>query len=429
MKTKVAVIGSGISGLSSALFLSKKCDVYLFEKNSILGGHTRTVNFIENKRNLSIDTGFIVFNDKNYPDLISFFKYLKVPTNHSNMSFSVSSAESNFEYGGANLNALFAQRKNIFSLKFLYLIIEILSLYKKANKIYLNQINNKNITIENFLNTNGFSEKLKELHLYPIISSIWSVNNNDVKNFPFLSFVEFFSNHGLFSIYKRPQWKFVEGGSYSYVKKIIDKNLFNFQLNSKISKISRKNNQIQIFTEKEKFIFDKLIFANHADQALELLDTPSDNENNILSLFTYSKNKAYLHTDNSFMPKSNNAWSSWNFLKKKNTEKFSLTYWMNQLQKIDSNINYFVTINPSNIPNNIIDSTMFEHPIFTTKTHTAQKKLNTIQGFNNTFYCGSYCGYGFHEDGIQSAAYISNLFQVKLPWERNSNFVSRLNYS
>ena len=429
MKTKVAVIGSGISGLSVAFFLSKKCDVYLFEKNSILGGHTRTVNFLENKKNLSIDTGFIVFNEKNYPDLISFFKYLDVPTSNSNMSFSISSRETNFEYGGRNLNALFAQRKNIFSPKFFYLIIEILSLYKKTNKIYLNQINNKNITIEIFLNNNGFSERVKELHLYPIISSIWSVNNNDVKNFPFLSFVQFFSNHGLFNLYKRPQWKFVEGGSYNYIKKILDKKLFNFELNSKISNITRKNNQIQIFNEKQKLTFNKLVFANHADQALGLLDISSDNEKNILSLFKYSKNKAYLHTDNSFMPDSNNAWSSWNFLKKKNTETFSLTYWMNQLQKIDSNINYFVTINPLNTPNNIIDFTMFEHPIFTTKTHTAQKKLNTIQGFNNTFYCGSYCGYGFHEDGIQSAAYISRLFKVKLPWKRNDDFVSRLNYS
>ena len=428
-KNRIAVVGSGISGLSAALFLSKNFEVHLFEKNKILGGHTRTINFLEDNKNLSIDTGFIVFNEKNYPDLVSFFKFLDVPIENSNMSFSVSNKYPDLEYGGSNLNTLFAQRKNIFSFRFFHLIFEILKLYNKCKKLKSKSMQLENHTIEEFLIKNNFSENLRKFHIYPMISSIWSTNNSDVKNFPLSSFIEFFSNHGLFDLKNRPQWKFVKDGSYNYIDKLIKKNLFNFHTNFKVKKILRKNEKIQIFNNmNEIFNFDKVVIATHANQALELLDSSTKEEKKILSFFEYTKNTAFLHTDENFMPRRKSAWSSWNFLKFNNKDDFTLTYWMNKLQNISSETNYFVTINPFFYPKNIIDKTIFEHPIFNTLTNKAQKELYKIQGIKNTFYCGSYCSYGFHEDGIQSAAYIADFLNIDLPWIRNKNYNNRLKY-
>ena len=429
-KEKVCIIGSGISGLSASLFLSKKYDVHLFEKNSILGGHTRTINFKDSYKNsLSVDTGFIVFNDINYPDLVSFFNHLNVKTENSNMSFSVSCQSPFFEYGGKNINSLFAQRKNLFSLKFISMLFEINKFYKLCKKYPLD-INSENLTIEDFLNKNSFSFYIRNFHIYPMISSIWSTNDKDVKKFPFISFIKFFQNHGLFNLKNRPQWKFVSGGSYQYVEALIKKNLFKFHTNTKVEKIFRNNNSIQLIDSNQKtHTFNKLIFANHADQAIKLLEKPTLEELNILEKFQYTNNMAYLHSDSNLMPSKKLAWSSWNFMQNKDIkDNFSLTYWMNILQNIKNSSNYFVSVNPHLKPKNVIDSTMFKHPIFNIQTLKAQKKLGTIQGVNNTYYCGSYCGYGFHEDGIQSAAYIAQKLNIKLPWNRSASFYSRLNY-
>ncbi len=426
-KKRIAIIGSGISGLSAAFLLSNKFDVCLYEKENNLGGHTRTVNFIDNHKNISIDTGFIVFNDKNYPDLLSFFNELGVYSEDSNMSFSVSSKNTDFEYGGSNLNSLFGQRKNLFSISFYKLVIEILRLYKVSKKINTKDKSIQNITIEDFLNKNSFSENLRELHIYPMISSIWSSNSKEVKKFPLFSFINFFSNHGLFDLKNRPQWKYVKNGSYNYIKKLLNKKLFTYKTNSKIKKIIRGNNIIKIVNEKnETFIFDKLVIATHADQAIEMLDTLLDCEKKLLSSFKYSTNKAFLHSDENYMPKRKKVWSSWNFLKQNNEKEFTVTYWMNKLQNIQGSKNYFVTINPKLEPKKIIDQVIFEHPIFTLDTHNAQKELYKLQGNKNTYYCGSYFGYGFHEDGIQSATKIAELLNIELPWKRDKNFINRL---
>ena len=429
-KEKIAIIGSGISGLSASLFLSKKFDVHLFEKNKILGGHTRTIKLNNSNNNpLSIDTGFIVFNNKNYPDLVSFFKFLDVDTENSNMSFSISCKSPNLEYGGSSLNSLFAQRKNIFSIKFILLLFEIRRLYKKGREFDLNF--KDDLTIEDFLLMNNFSNEIREFHIYPLISSIWSNNTKDVKNFPLISFLQFFNNHGLFSFNNRPKWKFVSGGSYSYVEALIKKNLFKYSTNFQIKKIMRNDGKIQIIDNNDQMqIFDKVVFATHADQALKLLENPSANEKEVLSIFQYTKNKAYLHSDERLMPQKKLAWSSWNFLQNiRKNDDFSLTYWMNRLQKINDSINYFVSINPIIEPIKIIDKTIFEHIIFNIETVKVQKKLSSLQGHLNTFYCGSYCGYGFHEDGIQSATHIAEILNVKLPWNRDKNFKGRLSYS
>ena len=428
-KKSLAIIGSGISGLSAAVFLSNKYNVHLFEKNDVLGGHTRT-KFIQDKiYDHNIDTGFIVFNEKNYPDFTNFLNFLKVKTSNSNMSFSFSCKSSNIEYGGSNIRSLFAQPKNLFSINFLLLLKDIFIFYNLCKKI--KKINNfYDLTIEEFLNLKKYNNRIRDLHIYPMISSIWSSNKRQVKNFPLILFLNFFRNHGLFNFENRPQWKFIKEGSKSYIEAILQKNLFKYDINFKIKKVIRKNNIVNIINHKNILrSFDLVVFATHADQALKLLEAPTKNELKILSEFKYTKNTAYLHSDLNFMPKHKAAWSSWNFLQNLKDEKvFSLTYWMNNLQNLKGQKNYFLSVNPSYQPNAVYDEVMYEHPIFNLNTIEAQKKIKTIQGLNNTYYCGSYCGYGFHEDGIQSSAYVSNLLGISLPWTRNKNFYNRLNY-
>jgi len=426
-KKKIVVIGSGIAGISAAYLLSSKYEVHLFEKNNYLGGHTRTVK-ISTDNNIPIDTGFIVFNNKNYPDLIKFFDHLNVHTQHSDMSFAVSDIFFNIEYGGKNIQTLFAQYKNFFNLRYLKMIYEIYNFYKLCKKTNLNNIN-KNITIENFLNLNRFSYYLRELHIYPLISSIWSTNKNDVSNFPLKLFLNFFNNHDLFNFKNRPKWKFVEEGSNTYIKKILDLNKFDYFLNAKIQNVVRSDQQIRIINNDKELKYDYLVIATHADQALEILCNSTDDEKKILSEFKYTNNRAYLHSDKSMMPKNKITWSSWNFIKSQKTDKnFTLTYWMNNLQKLPTKREYFVTINPTNLPRSIHNETIFKHPIFNLQTMKSQSKIKDLQGVNNTFFCGAYHGYGFHEDGIQSAVYISKMLDVDIPWKRDNSFYNRLMY-
>ena len=429
-KKKIAVIGSGISGLSASFFLSKNFEVTLFEKNKYLGGHTRTIKVADDQNNYNIDTGFIVFNENNYPLLKNFFDYLSVETAESDMSFAVSSKFNNIEYGGKNIFTLFAQPKNIFSSKFLMLVFDIIKFYNECRSIDLNE-EYKKLNIEEFLNLKKYDNKIRDLHLYPIISSIWSSNNEDVKKFPLISFINFFKNHGLFNFKKRPQWKYVKNGSNTYIKNLINKKLFKYFTNYKIYKVKRSNNKIYILNNKKEILeFDKIIFATHANEVLDLIEKPTKKEINILSKFLYTKNTAYLHNDKRFMPRNLKVWSSWNFIQNTNNAKnFSLSYWMNNLQKLNSTNNYFVTINPFIEPREIIDRTIFNHPVFNLDTIQAQKKIREIQGEKNTFFCGSYCGYGFHEDGIQSAAFISNMLDTDMPWSQNNKFYNRLLYN
>ena len=428
-KQKIAVIGSGISGISASLFLSKKYDVELFEKNNYLGGHTRTKKIKFQNDDLNIDTGFIVFNNQNYPDLIEFFNYLNVKVDDSNMSFSISIKNSDIEYGSNGFASIFAKKNNFFSIFFWKLLLEIFQLYNQCKK-YEQSDNILNSTLEDFLNNNKYSENLKYFHIYPMISAIWSCNKNDVKNLPLISFINFFNNHKLFNFRNRPKWKYVVGGSHNYIKLILKQNQFRYKTNKEVKKIIRTNNKVKIiFLDNKELIFDKIIIATHADQALKILGDPTIKEKEILSKFKYSKNYAYLHSDVDLMPNRTNVWSSWNFVTKNAyNNSFSLTYWMNLLQNIKSNNNYFVSINPEQIPKDYYDQTVFEHPIFNLETLKAQKEINTIQGFQNTWFCGSYFGYGFHEDGIQSSAYISSLLDVSLPWERKINFYNRLQF-
>ena len=410
---KVAVIGSGISGLSAAHFLSKKHKVDLFEKEDHFGGHSYTVEIVENNSNeiVSIDLGFIVFNKTNYPHLINLFNSLKVNYEKSNMSFSISVKNSNIEYSGSGLKGLFAKKSNIFNPSFLRMIKEIFSFYSMADKI--NEKNFINQTLGEFLKSNKMSNYFIRFHIIPMVAAIWSMPTNLAYEMPFTLFINFFKNHGLFKIKKRPQWYTVSGRSKTYVKEILKTINGEYFKNYKITKVLRSKNNVRLYygSSNEYFEYDKVVFAVHANEILELINEPTENEKKILKDFEYKKNIGYLHNDEHLMPDRKNAWSSWNsILDKNDPEKNCVTYWLNKLQNLKSEKNYFLTLNPfiSIQDSKIIKKVVFTHPFYDMKTINAQKYLSKIQGVNNSYFCGSYFGYGFHEDGLKSGIDVSN---------------------
>jgi len=410
---KIAVIGSGISGLSAAHFLSKKHKVDLFEKNDHFGGHSYTLEVSLNDSNgsISVDLGFIVFNKKNYPNLVNLFEELQVSYEKSNMSFSVSLKNSNIEYSGSGLSGLFANKNNILNLNFINMIKEIFSFYKMADK--MKKENFANQTLGEFLKYKKMSNYFIKFHIIPMISAIWSTPNELAYEMPMSSFINFFQNHGLFKIKNRPQWYTVSGRSQNYVKKILKTINGEYFKNYKIRSVLRNENGIRLYygSSNEYFEYDKVIFAVHADEALELITDPTENEKKILKNFQYTKNIGYLHTDDRLMPDRKNVWSSWNsILDKSNEKNICVTYWLNKLQNLKTKKNFFLTLNPfiSIEGSKIIKKVEFTHPFYDMKTINAQKYLPELQGVNNSYFCGSYFGYGFHEDGLNSGINVSN---------------------
>ena len=410
---KIAVIGSGISGLGAAHFLSKKHKVDMFEKENHFGGHSCTVEIPENGPNnlISIDLGFIVFNKINYPNLVKLFSTLRVPYEKSNMSFSVSLKNSNIEYSGNGLKGLFANKYNILNIDFLKMIREIFLFYKMADKIKKENFINQ--TLGEFLKYEKMSNYFIKLHIIPMVSAIWSMPTNLAYEMPISLFINFFQNHGLFKIKNRPQWYTVSGRSKTYVKRILETINGEYFKNYKIRNVLRNKNGIRLYygSSNEYFEYDKVIFAVHANEILELINEPSENEKKILKNFQYKTSIGYLHCDVRLMPNRKNAWSSWNsILDKNDTKKNCVTYWLNKLQNLKTEKNYFLTLNPF-IPiedSKVIKKVEFTHPFYDMKTINAQKYLSELQGVNNSYFCGSYFGYGFHEDGLNSGIDVSS---------------------
>jgi len=404
---KIAIIGSGISGLSAAHFLSKKHHVDLFEKENHFGGHSLTVDILDetSKEFLALDLGFIVFNKITYPNLINFFDELNVSYEKSNMSFSVSVKNSKIEYSGSGLKGLFANKSNILNLKFLKMIKEIYFFYKDSIKI--NPERYKNKTLKDFLNSKKMSNYFINFHIIPMIAAIWSVPPNLVEKIPMSLFLNFFQNHGLFKIGNRPQWYTVTGRSKFYVNKVLKTISGEYFKNYEVKKVNRNTNGVRLFYGllNEYFDYDQVVFATHADETLRLIQNPSNDEKKILDSFHYKKNIAYLHTDKKLMPVNKIAWSSWNsILDKKNINNNCVTYWLNKLQNLNTKINYFLTLNPIIKINEerILKKIEFTHPYYNLNAIEAQKSLNKLQGINKSWFCGSYFGYGFHEDGLKS---------------------------
>ena len=405
---KIAIIGSGIAGLSAAHYLEKQFCVSLFEKNDRLGGHTNTVNVLEDNNQIAIDTGFIVMNNKNYPNFSSLLKELDIPLFDSNMSFGYHDHDSDLQYSGSGINGIFAQRKNIFSLNFHILIKEILRFYKQA-KIDLSE-NSVNIdeSLNDYLRKYNFNYRFIDHHLIPMGSAIWSTPYKDMLNFPAQNFLNFFNNHGLLSLKERPKWKTITGGSTTYIKKMVSSwNNVNINKNVKIKTIERSKNKINIYIKNEIRTFDHVIFAVHADQVLELLGDSNIDEKNTFNSWQYSKSKTFLHTDPRVMPSEKKVWSSWNFSRITNSKTF-LTYYMNKLQPLKTTTDYFVSLNPPYRPNNILYEIDYTHPIFSKKSIGSRSLLKKINGNNNTWFVGSYINNGFHEDAVSSSIEVAN---------------------
>ena len=407
---KIAVIGSGISGLASAFYLSKKYKVDLFEQDDHFGGHAFTYDIKNQNETVPVDLGFIVFNELTYPNLINLFKELSVPVEKSDMSFSVSIKNSKIEYGGRGLNAIFANKLNIFNLSFLKMIKEIIIFYNTAPKLLKNNL--EGLTLGSYLEKKKLSKYFIEFHIIPMVAAIWSMPFSNAKEMPLKLFLQFFVNHGLFKFKNRPQWYTVFNRSRTYVKKILPQISGEIFKNYRINKIIRNDNNVRLKMENEYLDYDHVILASHADQSLQLLESPSSDEKKILGRFKYISNLAVLHTEEELMPQKKIAWSSWNSISQE--KQTCVTYWLNKLQNLKCETNYFLTLNPiSKIPESkIIKKVNFTHPYFNSETLIYQKELNSLQGKKKTWYCGAYFGYGFHEDGIKSAINLTKNFKI-----------------
>ena len=404
---KIAVIGSGISGLSSAYYLSKKHKVDLFEKQDRFGGHSYTLDIkLNEKEKVAVDAGFMVFNKITYPNLINFFKENDIEIEKSDMSFSVSVKGTNIEYCGKGLNGIFSNRGNLLNLKFIKMFFEIINFYKRCEKLNSNNI--EKITLGEYLTKIGKSKYFIDYHIIPMVSAIWSMPPFEASQMPLTFFLSFFKNHGLFKLKDRPQWYTVTNRSKTYVDKILSKVSGEYFKNYEINKIIRDNNGVKVYygSENEFFNYDKVVLASHADESLKIISDITNKEREILSNFKYKPNKAVIHSDENLMPLNKNAWCSWNSsLNQDNKEQSSVTYWLNQLQNLKTDKNIFLTINPfvEIASDKIYHKIDFTHPYYDEKALQNQSNLKTIQNKNNTLFAGSYFGYGFHEDGIKSS--------------------------
>ena len=409
MKKKIAVIGSGISGLSACYYLRKKFHIQLFEQNNYLGGHTHTHTLNFEGKNVNVDSGFIVFNNFNYHNFIKFIRELKIKYQISDMSFSVTSIKKKYEWSGKNLKTLLCS-SNIITLRYWRILKDIF----KFNNITRQYIETNKIldeTVDLFLKKAKFTNEFINLYFYPMCSSIWSNPIGEIKKYKIHFILSFFSNHGLINILKkRPIWFTICNGSRTYVDKVKkaigeDKIIF-----KKVIKINTKKKKIKT-VDGSTYAYDHVILATHTDDAKKLLTCISKEQINVLNMVKYKKNIATIHTDEAIMPSNKANWSSWNFTEINKT--FALTYWMNLLQNLKTKINIFVSINCGDKikKSKIIKTIIYKHPVFTSKIQDLQEKLSKIQGQNNIWFVGAWQGYGFHEDGIKSSLRI--IKQVK----------------
>ena len=416
---RIAIVGSGIAGLSAAWLFHKEHEVKLFEKDNRFGGHAHTVDVKkdEDTEPVAVDSGFIVYNELNYPNLIGLFDALNIKTQKTEMSFGLSLSNRQFEYAGS-LKGLFAQPLNWLKPKYWLLLSNLYRFYKTAaNQVELGPTDE---TLQELMIRMRMSDTFIYEHMLPMAAAIWSCPSDVIMQFPARSFIKFMDNHKLLDFSGRPIWRTVSGGSRNYVAKIIKMLGQNARCNVSINKVERTQQGVIISIEGEKSeFFDKIIFATHANDTLELLHDIKQEEYDILSQFSFQKNNVILHSQSSYMPKKKMAWSSWNYLSN-NSEKKELcvTYWMNKLQSISNHFPLFVTLNPfSDFPiKEPHRHFTYLHPIFDQNAIEAQKKLNTIQGPLHTYFCGAWTRYGFHEDGILSAVAIAKAFNIEIPW-------------
>ena len=413
---KIAIIGTGISGLGAAYLLHPYHDLTVYEKNTYIGGHTRTIEVPTGDKKTPVDTGFIVFNNWNYPNLMGLFKELDVPYQKSDMSFGVSIDNGWLEYGSGGM---FAQKKNWIRPQFYGMLADILRFNKQA-LAYIER--DADITLQKCLDQLNMGEWFRRYYLLAMGAAIWSCPIDTIMKFPARTFLQFFKNHGLLSVNNRPQWYTVTGGSREYVARLTKSFKDKIKLNCGVKTVTPRDDKMAILdTDGHTELFDQVIFACHADEALKMIDDPTNNELSVLGSFDYQDNKIIVHSDTSFMPHEKKCWASWVYLSESREDKkqtVSLSYWMNNLQDLDPAFPIIVTLNPGRRPQEdlILDEHVFSHPVFDLKAIKAQKKIESIQGKNGLWFCGAYQRYGFHEDGLLSAVNIAKAMEVDIPW-------------
>lgn len=426
---RIAVIGSGISGTSAAWLLREHADVTLLEAGSRFGGHTHTFHVGQEQR-LAVDTGFMVFNRENYPLLCALFGHLGIRSYPTDMSFSASFDQGRLEYAGTDLNTLFGQRRNLVNARFWRMLFSIMRFNRLAQEA-LHTPPSPQLAMGDFLDRHGFSEIFRSRYLYPMAAAIWSCPRDQIAGFPAISFLRFFANHGLISLAGRPQWLTVEGGSSTYMDRLIADLGPRARLNATVARVERCDKKVHlVHADGAREAFDEVVFACHSDQALRLLADPTPSERHVLGAIPYQANRVLLHRDRALMPRARRIWSSWNYLSglaDDGSQSVSVTYWMNSLQRLESPDDYFVSLNPLKEPREeaITAEFDYEHPVFTTAALDAQKQLHRIQGRDRTWFAGAWTGYGFHEDGMRSGVEVAQALGASLPWDTETVRASR----
>ena len=417
---KIAVVGSGIAGLSAAWLLAKTHQVTVFEAADYAGGHSNTVDVSLDGLTAPVDTGFLVHNDRTYPNLIALFKLLKLDTPASDMSFSVKLPHLNLEWAGASLSTLFVQKRNLIRPGFWRMIRDILN-FNKRSQTLLQDMRGSGLTLGQLLQREGYSQEFRDWYLLPMGAAIWSSPMDEMADFPAETFIQFCLNHGLLQINDRPQWKTIRGGSREYVKRLVG-DIGDVRLNTAVTQVKREQSGVAVTTAQGTEWFDKVILATHSDQSLAILSDALPAEREVLAAVRYQANTAYLHTDVDLMPSKRSAWSAWNYYtgaEQQGQFPVAVSYWLNLLQPLPFSQDVMVTLNPPTPPRT--DKTLkvieYAHPLLDSAAYEAQKQLPQVQGLDRVYFCGAWTGYGFHEDGIKAGMAVANLLGAYAPWQ------------
>jgi predicted NAD/FAD-binding protein len=418
---RIAIIGTGIAGLSSAWLLNKHHDITVYEADNRIGGHSNTVGAKIGGDIVPVDTGFIVFNDRTYPNLNALFSELDVPAKPSSMSFSVSVGNGRLEYAGDRLSSLFAQRRNLFRPAHYRMITDILRFYRESVAMVAGD-RIPDCTLGRLLSDGGYGRAFIYDHILPMGSAIWSADIREMLDFPATTFLRFFANHGLLTVNDQPQWLTVDGGSRVYVERLSRSFRSCIRTGTPVRAVTRSDDGVIISTDgHEPESFDQVVFATHADTTLALLADADPEEEAVLGQFPFQPNTAILHTDPALMPRRRRAWASWNYMSPSTVSAgspVSVTYWMNRLQTLPCAENVFVSVNPTTAPDpaRVLGTFAYDHPVFNAGAIAAQAQIGDIQGRRRIWVCGAWTGYGFHEDGLSSALEVAHALGVPRPW-------------
>jgi predicted NAD/FAD-binding protein len=420
-RMRIAVVGAGIAGLGAAWLLKGRHEVTIFERNGRLGGHSNTIEVESGGATLGVDTGFVVYNERNYPHLTRMFRHLGVETQPTDMSFAASVDDGRVEYAGSDLNTLFAQRGNLVSPAYWGMLRDVLRFNRDARRS-LRTGDADGLSLGAYLARGGYGTRLADHYLLPMAAAIWSCPTQTMRDFPAVGFLHFFRNHGLLDLVDRPQWRTVVGGSRRYVERLYADLPCSAHAGTPVVRVQRASSGVRVLTaDGAEHLFDAAVLACHADEALRLIDSPRPAETAVLSKFGYQENRTILHSDAALMPRQRRVWSSWNYLAAtgaSGTERVSVSYWMNRLQGLPGSRQFFVSLNPLREPRpeSVVAELSYHHPVFDAEAMRAQGLLGQLQGRDRLWFCGSYAGYGFHEDALASAVGVARLLGAEAPW-------------